>query len=99
MFKLLTCTLTFQLTLSQRNGYDATGKWSEWWDKFAFDDIYAHMVKITALSEYTQVNNGFVEVEFYGMKTGDFEIFHMVTHVVLPIPDFSPFIHISHNLG
>ena len=69
--------ITFQVTLQQRNGTghnDVTGKW---WDTFGFDNynIYASMVKIIALSVYTKVNNGFVEVEFYGTKPGEFDFF------------------------
>ena len=60
---------TYQVTLSQRQGTSYTDSTNgEAWDVFDLDIKAAYMVTIVALSVYTQINNGFVEVEFYGTE-------------------------------
>ena len=50
------------------------------WNTFTFmSDIFAHRVKLKALSVYTAYNNGFVELEFYGIKLGKLHTTSMKT--------------------
>ena len=56
------------MRLAQRTGTTYADLDGKDWDVFDLNNIYAHNVKITAQSVYTTYNNGFVEVEFYGIE-------------------------------
>ena len=66
----LTIWIQFQATLKQRQGtsqFDAAN--GKDWDVIEFAEVISsHTVKIIAISVYTTINNGFVEVEFYGTE-------------------------------
>ena len=57
------------MTLSKRVGNT--------WDVFEFDiDIFARKVKLTAITVYSQYNNGLDEVEFYGTQISKLWFLH-----------------------
>ena len=63
--KLTYAIVIVQVELSKLHGYNSWDYSCQLWDEFSLGNIVTSSVKITVITVYTTLNNGFTEVEYY----------------------------------